>query len=115
MLMFYYILGQIVFGVLFYLYVENPPIELISHSKNPLKAYEGFIRMAEANNTMDHGLTLEEITFLYEDYHENLEEKSMLKLLPLLISSDSNLSELTSLNSLLCSLSATLSNLGLFL
>ena len=68
-LIFYYFLGIILFGIPFFLWVESPPIELISHNKDPTKAYEGFIRMAEANGVTDHGITLEEITNIHENYH----------------------------------------------
>ena len=34
-LVFYYILGYAIAGVVFFLFVESPPIEIISHSKNP--------------------------------------------------------------------------------
>ena len=39
MLIYYYVLGYVVLLALFYWFVESPPIEIVSHNKDPEKSY----------------------------------------------------------------------------
>lgn len=62
----YYVLLNVIALVLFYLYVESPPIEIISKAKDPQESYEAYMRIAERNGVTDHQITLEEITSIYK-------------------------------------------------
>ena len=56
---FFYGLGFFVIAIAFYFYVESPPLEIISHNKDPQESYEAFMRVAKRNGIADHGITPE--------------------------------------------------------
>jgi len=55
----YYAMGYLVLVILFYRYIESPPIEIISKNENPQDSYEAFMRIAKMNGVEDHGITPE--------------------------------------------------------
>ena len=58
-LIFFYGLGFLLTAVAFYLYVESPSLEIISHNDDPQESYEAFMRIARRNGITDHGITQE--------------------------------------------------------
>jgi hypothetical protein len=60
-LLCYYGLFFLTTAFLLYYYVESPPIEIISKSKDAQESYAAFMRIAEMNGVTDHGITLTEI------------------------------------------------------
>ena len=59
--------------IAFFFYVESPPIEIVSHSKDAKSAYEAFMRIADKNGVTDHGITEEEIQNIYSQHRKQLE------------------------------------------
>ena len=64
-LLYFYGLGFLVVTIAFFFYVESPPIEIVSHSKDAKSAYDAFMRIADKNGVTDHGITEEEIQNIY--------------------------------------------------
>lgn len=54
----YFLPFYIAVTIAFIFYVENPPLELIAR-ENAEAAFAAFMRIAERNEVVDHGLTLE--------------------------------------------------------
>lgn len=58
----------------FIFYIESPPLELIAR-ESAENAFAAIMRIAERNEVANHGLTLEEIVGLQDEYKENQKKK----------------------------------------